>query len=168
MRADSDPPPPRVGLLTVSSSRARSGGADEGGDALVALVGCFGGEIVERRLVGDDVEEIGAALCRFADEQGCDLVLTTGGTGLTIDDVTPEATAAVIERPAPGISEAMRMASAPHTRYWMLSRAVAGLRGATLIVNFPGNPTAIAEMGEVLAPVVQHAVALLRREPARH
>lgn len=157
------PAPPRVGVLTVSSSRARSGGSDEGGDALAELVDRLGGELVARELVADDRDEIAAVLRRFADELRCDLALTTGGTGLTADDVTPEATAAAIDRPVPGIAEAMRAASADHTPYWMLSRATAGVRARTLIVNFPGSPKAIVEVGDVLAPVVDHAVALLRR-----
>jgi molybdenum cofactor synthesis domain-containing protein len=160
--------PIRVGVLTVSTSRAWSGGADEGGDALVELVSALGGEVAERSLVADELESIASALRRFADELRCDLVLSTGGTGLTADDVTPEATAAVIERPVPGIAEALRAASAPHTRYWMLSRGTAGIRGSTLIVNFPGNPKAIAQTGEVLRLVADHAISLLRREAAGH
>jgi len=164
MASDPPPRPPRVGVLTVSSSRARSGGTDASGDALVELVGAFGGEVADRAIVADDRDAIAAVLRGWADDLRCDLVLTTGGTGLTPDDVTPEATAAVVERPVPGIAEAMRAASAPHTPYWALSRAMAGVRGGTLIVNFPGNPKAIAETGGVLAPVVGHAVSLLRRE----
>ncbi|MEX2414447.1 MAG: MogA/MoaB family molybdenum cofactor biosynthesis protein, partial [Thermoleophilaceae bacterium] len=132
-------------------------------DALAELAGRFGGELAARDLVADDRDAIAAVLRRHADELRCDLVLTTGGTGLTPDDVTPEATAAVIDRPVPGIPEAMRAASAEHTRYWMLSRATAGVRGRTLIVNFPGNPKAIVQTGDVLAGVVEHAVRLLRR-----
>ncbi len=162
--ADAADRAPRVAVLTVSSSRELAD--DASGDALAALVAELGGELAERALVADDRAAIAAALRRFADELRCDLALTTGGTGLTADAVTPEATADVIERPVPGIAEAMRAASRPHTRDWMLSRATAGIRGATLIVNFPGNPKAIAEIGDVLAPVVAHAVALLRREPA--
>jgi molybdenum cofactor synthesis domain-containing protein len=158
-----DGPPPRVGVLTVSSSRAASGGSDESGDALAELVAELGGEVAARELVADDRGEIERLLRGWADELRCDLVLTTGGTGLTLDDVTPEATAAVIDRPAPGIAEAMRAASEPHTRYWMLSRATAGARGRTLIVNFPGNPKAIAQTGAAIAAVLPHAIALLRR-----
>ena len=163
---NSVPAPPRVGVLTVSSSRARSGGTDASGDTLVELVASFGGEVADRTIVADDREQIAAVLRRWADDLRCDLILTTGGTGLTSDDVTPEATAAVVERPVPGIAEAMRAASAPHTPYWVLSRATAGVRGGALIVNFPGNPKAIAETGGVLASVVGHAVSLLRREIA--
>jgi len=156
--------PVTIAIVTVSSTRARgSGEPDLSGDALAELVDRVGGDLAARRLVADDRPAIEATLRELADDQGCDLVLTTGGTGLTVDDVTPEATAAVIDRPAAGIAEAMRAASAPHTRYWMLSRAVAGVRGSTLIVNFPGSPKAIAEAGAAIEPVVDHAVALLRR-----
>lgn len=155
-------------MVTVSTSRARDGGADESGDALVALVKAMDGTVLERDLVIDDREVIEANLRRWADSGECDLVLTTGGTGFASDDVTPEATEAVIERRAPGIAEAMRAASAEHTPHWMLSRATAGIRGATLIVNFPGNPKAIAETADALLPALPHAVSLLRGTPTAH
>jgi molybdopterin adenylyltransferase len=163
--ANSDPA--RVAVITVSTSRAASGGSDESGEALMALVGEIGGEILGREVVSDDRGEIEAALRRWADE-GADLILTTGGTGFAASDVTPEATEAVIERRAPGIAEAMRAASAEHTPHWMLSRATAGIRGSTLIVNFPGNPKAIAETAGALAPALPHAVSLLRGAPTAH
>ncbi len=157
--------PPRVGVLTVSTTLAEEGGSDESGDALVDFAAEMEGLLVGRELVADDREEIEACLCRWADGGGCDLILATGGTGFAASDVTPEATEAVIERPAPGIAEAMRAASAPHTPHWMLSRAPAGIRGATLIVNFPGSPKAIAEIAQVLQPTLSHAIALLRETP---
>ena len=160
--------PPRAAVITVSSSRARDGGADESGDALVAFVEELGGELVGRELVADDRGEIEACLRRWADGGECDLVLTTGGTGFAAADVTPEATEAVLERRAPGISEAMRAASAEHTPHWMLSRAAAGIRGVTLIVNFPGNPKAIAETAGALLPALPHAISLLRGTPTAH
>jgi molybdenum cofactor synthesis domain-containing protein len=99
---------------------------------------------------------------------GCDLVLTTGGTGFAPSDVTPEATLAVIDRQAPGIAEAMRAASRPHTTNWMLSRAVAGIRKRTLIVNFPGSPKSIRQVGEEIGASLPHAIALLRGQPTSH
>ena len=160
--------PPRAAVITVSTSRARDGGSDESGDALVALVSEMEGTLAGRDLVGDDRDAIEGCLRRWADGGACDLILTTGGTGFAASDVTPEATEAVIERRAPGIAEAMRTASAEHTRHWMLSRAVAGIRGSTLIVNFPGNPKAIAEIAGVLRPALPHAISLLRGTPTAH
>lgn len=159
---------PGVVVVTASSSRARHGGADESGDALLALAESIGGEVVGRELLADDREAIEACLRRWADDPRCQLALTTGGTGFSPTDVTPEATEAVIERRAPGLAEAMRAASAAHTGHWMLSRGVAGIRGSTLIVNFPGNPKAIAEAGAAIAPALPHALALLRGVPAEH
>jgi molybdopterin adenylyltransferase len=166
--APTDNEPLRAAVLTISSSRAAGGGSDESGDALVALVEQLGGRLVERDLVADDRNEIESALRRLADGGGCDLILTTGGTGFAASDVTPEATEAVLERRAPGIAEAMRAASAPQTPHWMLSRATAGIRAATLIVNFPGNPKAIAETAAALQPTLPHAVSLLRGDPTAH
>ncbi len=160
--------PLRAVLITVSTSRAESGGADESGEALVDFVEELEGMLVGRELLADDREEIEACLRHWADGGECDLILTTGGTGFAAADVTPEATEAVLERRAPGIAEAMRQASAEHTPHWMLSRAVAGIRGATLIVNFPGNPKAIAETAGALLPALPHAVSLLRGTPTAH
>lgn len=160
--------PLRAAVVTVSSSRARDGGSDESGDALVALVSEMEGTLAGRDLVSDDRDAIEGCLRRWTDGGACDLILTTGGTGFAASDVTPEATEAVIERRAPGIAEAMRAASAEHTHHWMLSRAVAGIRGSTLIVNFPGSPKAIAETAGVLRPALPHAVSLLRGTPTAH
>ncbi len=107
-------------------------------------------------------------LRRWVAQPGCDLVLTTGGTGFSPTDITPEATLDVCERQVPGIAEAMRAASAAHTEHWMLSRAVAGIAGTTLIVNFPGNPKAIAEAGEAIAAALPHGLALLRGSEGGH
>lgn len=163
-----DSPAPGVAILTASTSRAREGGLDESGDALLGLVAEIGGELVGRELLADDREALEACLRRWVAEPACDLVLTTGGTGFSPNDVTPEASAAVIERPTPGLAEAMRAASSQHTRHWMLSRAVAGIAGGTLIVNFPGNPKAIGEAGTAIAPALPHAIALLRGGQGGH
>jgi molybdopterin adenylyltransferase len=160
--------PLRAVVVTVSTSRARDGGSDESGDALVALVGSMEGALVGRELLGDDRAEIEQCLRRWADGGDCDLILTSGGTGFAASDVTPEATEAVLERRAPGIAEAMRAASAEHTHHWMLSRATAGIRGSTLVVNFPGNPKAIAETVDALRPALPHAISLLRGAPTAH
>jgi molybdenum cofactor synthesis domain-containing protein len=153
----------RAAVLTVSSSRAGgSGEPDESGERLAEFAGSLGAEVVARELVPDEREPIEAQLRAWADEDGCDLLLSTGGTGFSPTDVTPEATRAVLHREAPGIAEAMRAASRDHTPHWMLSRAVAGIRGSTLIVNFPGNPKAIEETGSAIATALPHALALLR------
>jgi molybdopterin adenylyltransferase len=157
-----------VAVITISTSRAASGGEDASGDALAALVAEMGGELAGRELLTDDRGAIEATLRRWADGAECDLILTTGGTGFSPSDLTPEATEAVLERHAPGIAEALRAASAEHTRFWALSRATAGIRGATLIVNFPGNPKAIAETAPALLPLLPHAISLLRGAPTGH
>ena len=118
--------------------------------------------MVGTEVVPDERELIAGRLRWWADEGGCELVLTTGGTGLSPDDVTPEATRAVIEREAPGIAEAMRAASREHTDKWMLSRGVAGTCGRTLIVNFPGNPPAIEQAGAAIAAALPHALVAAR------
>jgi molybdenum cofactor synthesis domain-containing protein len=155
-------------VITVSSSRSREGGADESGDALARMADSLGATLAGRELLADDQGAIEASLRRWADAPGCDLILTTGGTGFSPTDLTPEATAAVIDRAAPGIAEAMRQASASHTEHWMLSRAIAGIRGATLIVNFPGSPKSVAETFGAIAPALPHALALLRSQSTSH
>jgi molybdenum cofactor synthesis domain-containing protein len=151
----------RVAILTVSTSRAATGGPDESGDELARFAAALGGEVAAREIVSDDRAAIEELLRRWSDAERCDLVLTTGGTGVAPRDVTPEATRAAIEREVPGIAEAMRAASREHTRHWMLSRGVAGIRGATLIVNFPGSPRSIAQTGAAIADALPHALALL-------
>jgi molybdenum cofactor synthesis domain-containing protein len=155
---------PRAAILTVSTSRAgEGGGADEGGPKLAALAGSLGAEVTTTEIVPDDRKRIAERLRHLCDEAGHELVLTTGGTGFSPDDVTPEATRDVIERDAPGLAEAIRLASREHTRLWMVSRGVAGTRGGTLIVNFPGSPKAIDEVGPAVADGIAHALSLLRR-----
>jgi len=151
----------RAAVLTISTSKAAGDGEDESGPRLEALARELGARAVERDLVADDRGLIERRLRHWCDEERCALVLTSGGTGVSPDDVTPEATRAVLEREIPGIAEAMRLASQPHTPHWMLSRATAGVRKATLIVNLPGNPRAIAQVGEALAPSLTHALALI-------
>ena len=151
----------RAAVLTVSDSRAAGEAEDESGARLAEFAESLGAEVVGREAVPDEQAQIEARLRHWSDEGRCDLVLTTGGTGFAPRDVTPEATRAVIEREAPGIAEAMRAASREHTDLWMVSRAAAGVRGRTLIVNFPGSPKSIAEVGPPLADAFRHAVKLL-------
>ena len=158
----------RVAILTVSTSRAARGGPDESGERLEQFAREIGGEIAAREIVSDDQELIEQRLRHFSDVERCDLVLTTGGTGVAPRDLTPEATRTVIEREVPGIGEAMLEASRPHTKHWLLSRGVAGIRGATLIVNFPGSPRSIVQTAAAIADALPHALALIAGEPSEH
>lgn len=156
-------------MLTISTSRAGAEGVeDPGGDELERWARGLGAAVVERELVPDERDVIEDRLRYFADAASCELVLTTGGTGFAPDDVTPEATLAVADRLAPGIAEAMRLASREHTDHWMLSRNAAVIRGGTLIVNFPGSPRAIGEAGAAIAAALPHAIALLSGERSTH
>jgi molybdenum cofactor synthesis domain-containing protein len=150
----------RAAILTISTSVARGTREDRSGDALARLAGEAGAQIAARDVVADDPAAIEAVLRRHV-AAAVDLIFTTGGTGLTPDDVTPEATRAVIERDAPGFAEAMRAESIRRTPMGILSRGVAGIAGRTLIVNFPGNPRAIEETFPVLAPTLTHVVETL-------
>ncbi len=158
----------RAVTITISTSRAQSGGEDLSGPALARFAERLGAELIATEVIGDDRTLIEGRLRYWADEGGCELILTSGGTGMAPSDVTPEATRAVLEREAPGIGEAMRAASREHTPHWMLSRALAGLRGRSLIVNFPGSPQSIDEIGQVLAPALPHALRLLVEAPTEH
>jgi len=151
----------RAAVLTISTSKARGEGRDESGPKLAELAASIGAEIAGLEVLPDERELIEQRLRHWADAEGCELILTTGGTGFDPSDVTPEASRAVIEREAPGISEAIRAGSREHTRHWMLSRAVAGIRGRTLIVNFPGSPASIEQAGAVIAASLPHAIDLL-------
>jgi molybdopterin adenylyltransferase len=158
----------RAAVVTISTSKARGEGEDESGVRLTELASRIGAEVVGPEVIPDDRALIEERLRLLADEERCDLVLTTGGTGFAPSDVTPEATLAVIERQAPGIGEAMRGASRDHTRHWMLSRAVAGIRGATLIINFPGSPASIEQAGDAIADALPHALELIAGRRSRH
>jgi molybdopterin adenylyltransferase len=158
----------RATVLTISTSRAGGEADDESGDRLAELARRVGADAVDREVLADDRELIESRLRHWADAQRCELILTTGGTGLAPTDVTPEATAAVIDRPAPGIAEAIRRASEAHTELWMLSRGLAGARGSTLIVNLPGSPASIDQTAPVLLKALPHALALLRGERGGH
>jgi molybdopterin adenylyltransferase len=152
----------RAGVVTVSTSLARDGGDDRSGGHLVELCTAAGLE-VSHELLPDDRDQIAAALRRLADEEGARFVFTTGGTGLTPDDVTPEATRDVIDREAPGWAEAIRADSRDHTPLGILTRGISGVRGRTLIVNFPGNPKAIGQSWPVVEPTIKHAAETLER-----
>lgn len=154
----------RVAILTVSDRAARGEAEDLSGPAIVTLVQeQLRASIAQRQIVPDEQALIQRTLVAWADSGEVDLILTTGGTGFAPRDVTPEATQAVIDRPAPGIAEAMRAASLLMTPHAMLSRAAAGMRGRVLIVNLPGSPKAVRENLAVILPVLPHAVELLQQ-----
>ncbi|HFC10025.1 MAG TPA: MogA/MoaB family molybdenum cofactor biosynthesis protein [Chloroflexi bacterium] len=155
----------RFAILTVSDRSARGAREDRSGPALADAVRARGWEVAHTAILADDLPALRDTLARWADSDAYDVILTTGGTGFAPRDVTPEATLAVVERLAPGLAEAMRAASLQITPHAMLSRAVAGIRGATLIINLPGSPKAALENLEVIAPVLPHAVSLLRGDP---
>jgi molybdenum cofactor synthesis domain-containing protein len=155
----------RAAVLTVSDGVSAGEREDESGDLLAAALAENGWE-VERRTVPDDRDEIATALREVAGTSA--LVLTTGGTGFGPRDVTPEATAEVVERGAPGIAEAVRADAVARTPHGMLSRGTAGIVGSTLVVNLPGSPGACRDGWAVLAPAVGHAVKLLAAETTEH
>ena len=155
----------RVAILTVSDRSYRGERPDRSGPALAEQVRMRGWQVAYTAILPDDLGRVRDTLAAWADSGNYDLILTTGGTGLSPRDVTPEATKAVIEREAPGLAEAMRAASMRVTPHAMLSRAVAGVRGRTLIINLPGSPQAAVENLEVVAPILPHAVQLLRESP---
>jgi molybdopterin adenylyltransferase len=153
----------KTAIITISTSVAAGRSEDRSGELLAELAGDAGAEIVAREVVADDQAAIEELLRRHVGA-GASLIFTTGGTGLTADDVTPEATKAVIDRDAPGFAEAMRAASLKHTPMGILTRGVSGIAGRALIVNFPGNPKAIGELFPVIAPTLEHVVATLQHE----
>ena len=157
----------RAAVLTVSTSVARGTREDRGGPRLAELAREAGCDVTATATVADDRAAIAGQLESWAASGDVDLILTTGGTGLTPDDVTPEATADVVEREIPGIQEAFRAASLAHTPMGILSRGVAGVRGRALVVNFPGSPRALDQLFPILAPVLGHAVATIRGD-GRH
>lgn len=156
----------RFGILTLSDRSARGERADTSGPALVDLIRSQGWSVVRQSLLPDEESAIRASLIAWADSGEVDVILTTGGTGFSPRDVTPEATRAVIERDAPGLAEAMRAASLKITPHAMLSRIVTGIRRNTLIINLPGSPKGAAENLQVVLPVLPHAVQLLREDPS--
>lgn len=151
----------KVGILTVSDKGARGEREDKSGPAIREMIEAAGGQVVRTKVVADEPDDIRAALVAWSDE-GLDLVLTTGGTGFSPRDRTPEATKAVIERETPGLPEAMRRAGAEKTPTAMLSRAAAGIRGSTLIVNLPGSERAARESLAAILPALPHGIDVLR------
>jgi molybdenum cofactor synthesis domain-containing protein len=156
----------RAAVLTVSDGVVAGTREDRSGDLLAERLRGSGFELAERRTVADERPQIAAALRELA--AAADLVLSTGGTGFAPRDVTPEATAEVIERPTPGLDEHMRSVSIAVSPHGMLSRGRSGIRGAALIVNLPGSPKACAELYDAIAPALEHGLRLLLDLPTTH
>lgn len=157
-----------AGILTISDKGAKGEREDESGKVIEKLLAPLEAQVEKYDIVPDEKEVITARLKEWADEIRLDLIITNGGTGLSPRDITPEATLAVVDRVAPGFTEAMRAQSAKKTPFAMLSRAVAGIRGRSLIINLPGSPRAVEECLEVILPALPHAIEVLRGEAKEH
>ncbi len=156
----------RTAIVTVSDRGARGERKDASGPVLEERLFEEGYQVCFKAVVPDEVEAVSNILKRLSDEEEMALILTTGGTGLAPRDVTPEATLAVLDRTVPGMGEAMRAASLTKTPHAMISRAVAGVRGMTLIVNLPGSPKGAVENLEVLLPALPHALDKIQGDPS--
>jgi len=156
----------RFGILTLSDRSSRGERADSSGPAVAQLVLAEGWSVVKQAILPDKESAIREILTDWADAGELDVILTTGGTGFSPRDVTPEATRAILERETPGLAEAMRAASLKVTPHAMLSRIVTGIRKKTLIINLPGSPKGAVENLQVVIPVLPHAVQLLQGDPA--
>jgi molybdopterin adenylyltransferase len=155
-------------VITASDACSRGEREDKSGELLVELLTGIGARIVAKEILADDLEPLAHKLREYADRPDVNLVVTTGGTGFGPRDNTPEATLRVIEREAPGLSEAMRMQTLKNTPMAIISRGVSGIRAGALIINLPGSPKAVMESFEIIRPVLSHAVALLAGERDGH
>ncbi len=152
----------KIGILTISDRCSKGMREDKSGEAIQGMVAGLNAEVIRYDIVPDEKEIIAQKLIEMVDVGGCHLVLTTGGTGCSPRDITPEATSMVIERDVPGLAEAMRLASLKITPHAMLSRAIAGIRKQCLIVNLPGSPKGATECLDVIMPALPHGLSVLR------
>jgi len=157
--------PYRAGLLTVSDRGSRGERTDESGDAAREMLEQAGFVVEKREIVPDEAPRIRAVLRNWADRDGLALILTSGGTGLSPRDVTPQATQEVLDYEVPGLAEAMRAAGLAKTPHAMISRALAGVRGTTLIINLPGSPKAVRENLDTVLPALAHGLDKLSGDP---
>jgi len=158
----------RIAILTISDAGAKGERADSSGDAIVAWATARSAEVVDRQLVPDEPNRIVPVLLGWCDHDQADLVLTTGGTGLSPRDITPEATRVVIERDAPGIAERLRITAIDSFPRAALSRGLAGVRNRTLLVNLPGSPGGVRDSLQALDPIIDHAIQIVRGTPTDH
>ena len=154
-------------ILTISDKGSRGQREDESGKVIMESMTMLG-RMVEYEVIPDEADVIASKLAEWADGGGVDIILTTGGTGLSPRDVTPEATLSVVDKVVPGLVEAMRSETSKTTSFAVLSRAVAGIRGKCLIINLPGSPRAVRECLEVVLPVIPHAVEIITGEVTEH
>jgi molybdopterin adenylyltransferase len=153
-------------VITISDRGSRGEREDKSGPEIMMMLRDIGLDIVETKIIPDEKDQIIEALIDYADIKGIDLIITTGGTGVSPRDVTPDATLEVIDKEVPGMAEAMRRESAVKTPHAMISRAVVGIRGNSLIVNLPGSPKAVRENLAVILPALKHAVEKIRGDDA--
>jgi molybdenum cofactor synthesis domain-containing protein len=157
-----------AGILTMSDKGSRGERVDESGRVIREMLAAIGAQAVRYEVIPDEIPVISDRLTRWADEGAVDVILTTGGTGLSARDVTPEATLAVVDRVVPGFGEAMRFKTFSITPQAILSRATAGIRKRCLIVNLPGSPKAVRECLEIVLPAIPHAVGIIKGDITEH
>jgi molybdenum cofactor synthesis domain-containing protein len=156
----------KAGVITISDKGSRGEREDRSGQEIITMLENIGIEITHTKIIPDEKDQIKESLIDYADRKGIDLIVTTGGTGVSPRDVTPDATLAVIDKEVPGMAEAMRRESAFNTPHAMISRAMAGIRGSSLIVNLPGSPKAVRENLAVILPALKHAIEKIKGDDA--